>query len=214
VTTRGIIFAKAFKLNGSLWGEKNDPRFFDRMKQWFYGGFNKCAKLSKRHVSSIGQKLPPDWKVKVTSIINRVAAAQMPIPRSNGTFIHGVLDDFMANTDQVPIYVEGHSNTTWGLRESVGRRCVATAGKNKDRFTVQLTCFKSGRKAAPAPCGQKCGRKKTVTYDIYHNVPDWWGNHFPSNDEMYITVYPTANSNGDLTIDYVRNVFFGSWWNT
>ena len=62
-------------------------------------------------------------------------------------------------------------------------------------------------KAKPAPPGKNCGHKGTVTYAIYWNKEDLWGNKFPDPNDCYITVSATANSNGDLTIDYLNKVF-------
>jgi hypothetical protein len=72
----------------------------------------------------------------------------MPQQRGDGTFFGGVKDDDMGNTDQVPFYVEMMGSYQWGEKEDHSRRMVATAGKEHDRFTVQLTVFKSGRKAS------------------------------------------------------------------
>ena len=63
-------------------------------------------------------------------------------------------------------------------------------------------------KAAIAPPGKAHGRKGTVIYEICHDLPDKWGNHYPPKEKCYITVTPTANSNGDLTNDFVNKVFF------
>ena len=55
--------------------------------------------------------------------------------------------------------------------------------------------------------GQVCGGKNTITYEIHHNVPDKWGNHYPPKEKCYITVSKTANSSGELTLEYLDNVF-------
>ena len=146
VLTRGIIFRQALRIFPMLCGGKKNPRVFRALKSWFYGGYKKRCRLSKRRISSSGQKCPKNWKEKKASINARVAQAQMPFQRPDGSFRQGVVDDNMANTDQVPVYVEDHSNGQWGRRENHERRTVSTAGKEKDRFTAQLTCFKSGRK--------------------------------------------------------------------
>ena len=91
-----------------------------------------------------------------------------------------------------------------------------TGGKEKERFTTQLTVFKSGRKgkpyiifkAAPAPAGKRHGNKNSVTYEIYHDLPDKWGNRYPPKDECILAVSKTANSNEELTLDIVEKVFF------
>ena len=144
--TRGLIFRRAMLLDGSHCGGKFNPSLFNQLKKWFYGGFKSRAKLSRRKHSSVGQKLPKNWQDKAACIVRRVANAQMPTQRGDGSFCPGVTDDKMGNTDQVPIYIEMHQAYGWGDRESHERRMVSTAGKEKDRFTVQLTVFKSGRK--------------------------------------------------------------------
>ena len=52
----------------------------------------------------------------------------------------------MGNTDQLPVYIEDHIKGTWVMREDHTRRTVGTAGKEKDRFTDQLTVFKDDTK--------------------------------------------------------------------
>ena len=63
-------------------------------------------------------------------------------------------------------------------------------------------------KSKPAPNGNPCGRKGTVTYEIHHNIKDKWVNEYPSTEECYITVSPTANSIGDHTLEDIKKVFF------
>ena len=110
VVTRGIMFRKSLELYPGHCGGRADPKCFARLKKWFYGGFKKRCRLSKRRVSSTGQKLPKDWRAKKASIMNRVAGAQMPTQRANGSFRPGVEDDKMGNTDQMPLYIEDHHN--------------------------------------------------------------------------------------------------------
>ena len=50
--------------------------------------------------------------------------------------------------------------------------------------------------------------KNTVTYEIEHNIPDRWGHKYPPKDECHITVFKTASSNGERTVEYHENVFF------
>ena len=47
-----------------------------------------------------------------------------------------------------------------------------------------------------------------MTYEIHHNLKDKRGNEYPSTEECYITVSPTANSSGDHTLEYLKKVFF------
>ena len=75
VTMRGIIYYCALEIDPKHCGGKDSQNVFERLKKWFYGGFNKRCKLSKRRISSTGQKLPLDWKEKTSLIIQRVANA-------------------------------------------------------------------------------------------------------------------------------------------
>ena len=82
----------------------------------------------------------------VERIIDSVSQKQMPQQRPYGSFHPGVMDANMGNTDHVPVYIEDHSKGTWFMSEDHTRRTVGTAGKDKDRFTAQLTVFKDGTK--------------------------------------------------------------------
>ena len=82
----------------------------------------------------------------VEHIIDRVSQKQMPQQRPDRSFRPGVTDAKMGNTYQVPVYIEDHSKGTWFMREDHTWRTVGTAGKEKDRFTSQLTVFKDGTK--------------------------------------------------------------------
>ena len=68
----------------------------------------------------------------------------MPQQRPDGYFHPGVTDTKMGNTYQVMLCIEDHSKGTWVIREDHTRRTMGTAGKEKDRFTDQLTVFKDG----------------------------------------------------------------------
>ena len=63
-------------------------------------------------------------------------------------------------------------------------------------------------KAAEAPPGKARGRKGTVTYEIYHDLPDQWRNQYPLKEKCYAMVSKTANSSGDLPIDFINIDFF------
>ena len=214
--TRGIVFRQAMQLDPTFMGGLRSHNHFKKLMAWFYLGFKKRHKLSRRKISSCGQKLPKDWKKKSHNIVRRIAHRQMPRQRADGSFQQGAADDFVGNSDHVPFWIESHSNHQWGEKEVHHRRLVKTAGKEKDRFTVQLTVFKSGRKAPPfiifkaarAPPGKPCGRKGTVTHEIHHDLPDRWGNKYPPKDKCVITVSATANSSGELTCEIMDKVFF------
>jgi hypothetical protein len=62
-------------------------------------------------------------------------------------------------------------------------------------------------KAQPAPAGKRHGRSNSVTYEIYHNLPDRWGNKYPDKSKCWITVATKASANTTTTIDYLDNVY-------
>ena len=68
----------------------------------------------------------------------------MPQQRTDGSFHPGFTDANMGNKYQVPVYIEYHSEGTWGMREDHNRRTVGSDGKEKDRFIAQLTVLKYG----------------------------------------------------------------------
>ena len=70
VVTRGVIFDKALEVHPGHCGGKTDPDVFAKLKNWFYTGFNKRCKLSKRRISSTGQKLAKNWREKRARIVN------------------------------------------------------------------------------------------------------------------------------------------------
>ena len=63
-------------------------------------------------------------------------------------------------------------------------------------------------KAARVKGGADCGRKGSVTFEIFHNEADQWGNFYPNPEGVYITVSPIANSSGELTLEYLDEVYF------
>ena len=120
--TRTIIFNQILKIDPTFLGGRDDPKIFKKLKSWFYGRFTKRAKLSKRVISSAGQKLPKDWEEKWQSIVASTSNVQMPKQqRADGTYQPGVKDDDLGNTDQVPVRVEEVSNGQWGRREDHDR---------------------------------------------------------------------------------------------
>ena len=131
----------------------------------------------------------------------------------------GVSDANMGNSDHLPVWVEGFGNHTWGDKSGEKRRSARTGGKEKERFTVQLTCYKNGDKGRPfiifkaarAPKGKEYGNKKSVTYEIAKNLPDKWGNDYPPRDDCYITVPPLPILVGSSVLKYSRIAEWMSW---
>ena len=48
-------------------------------------------------------------------------------------------------------------------------------------------------KAVPAKEGRDCGNKRSVTYEIFHNLKDKWGHYYPDRTKVYITVSGALN---------------------
>ena len=80
---------------------------------------------------------------------------------------------------------------------------------------MQLTCLKSGRKiptfiffkvASPSPNNNQ--RRNTVAYELKHRLDDNARNKYPPDNYLYITCSKTENSNGELTIEILREVIF------
>eukprot|EP00957_Ditylum_brightwellii_P131189 10006193-Ditylum_brightwellii.AAC.1 len=167
------------EIDPSFKGGVNSYCFFDHMKNWFYFGFNRRHNLSRRKISSTGQKLLNDWEDKRANIVARVAKCQTPCKRVDGSFAPFVEDDDFGNSNQVPIYIKMHGNYQWGLKNCKERRMIKTTGKEKDRITLQLTIFKSGRKGrimiifkAASPPKVTTPRRNTVAYEMQHRLPD------------------------------------------
>ena len=85
-------------------------------------------------------------------LITRVFCHQIPLPRPDGSFIPGASNKYIINSDHVPVWIEAHGNYQWGDKNSHLRRHIKTVGKEKDRFTVQLTISKPGDKASVTYC--------------------------------------------------------------
>ena len=62
--------------------------------------------------------------------------------------ISGVRDANFVNTDHVPIWYESVGNYSWCKQDS-GHRSVKTGGKEKDRFTCQISIGEVGMKCIP-----------------------------------------------------------------
>ena len=76
-------------------------------------------------------------------------ARQKPEKKLDGsTRIAGVRDAHFCNTDHVPVWYESVGTYSWG-KKSGGIRHIRTGGKEKDRFTAQLSIGKDARKLIP-----------------------------------------------------------------
>ena len=101
--------------------------------------------MSWCRISGASRKLPPDWQEKVNSIVRRVAKAQTDTKNDDGALVPAVPDDRFCNTDHIPMYKEDVGKYSWSEKNSGGRQ-IRTGGAEKERFTVQPTITKSGKK--------------------------------------------------------------------
>ena len=77
---------------------------------------------------------------------SRVASKKRVTKRPDGSNkVEGVKDKYWFNTDHVPLWYKSVGSYTWILKYS-GFQNVKTGGKEKDRFTEQLSIAKSGNK--------------------------------------------------------------------
>ncbi len=147
--SRTMIFRKVMELDPKYNGGPKAEGFMEKMKKWFYKGFKVRAGLSVRKIAGAGQKIPDGWEGMMRRITTNVRDLQKVETRPDGSrIIAGVQDRHFVNTDHVPMPIEGVGNFSWGKKNS-GRRHVKTAGKEKDRFTCQLSIAKDGTKLIP-----------------------------------------------------------------
>lgn len=147
--SRTMIFRRVLEIDPKFKGGVSSDGHLSRMKKWFYYGFKVRNGLSNRKICGAGQKLPDNWETKLTNMHARVRAQQDPEMRTDGTVrIRGVKDAHFCNTDHVPVWFESVGNYSWG-KKTGGRRHVRTGGKEKNRFTAQLSITKDGRKLIP-----------------------------------------------------------------
>jgi len=147
--SRTMVFRKVLENDPKFCGGVKSDGYLDRMKTWFYYGLKIRFDLSNRKIAGAGQKLPDNWEQALVDMRGKVRAKQQPVRRADGTVrIDGVKDAYFCNTDHVPVWYESVGNYSWGKKNS-GRRHVRTGGKEKDRFTAQLSVGKGGKKLIP-----------------------------------------------------------------
>ena len=78
-----------------------------RLKEWFYYGFNRYYNLSNRRISSVGQKLPKDWKTHLSNLICCIDFEHQPLKvnfDSTTVMVPGIEDNNYVNFDHVPVW--------------------------------------------------------------------------------------------------------------
>ena len=144
-----MVSCKVLEIDPKFCGGVTSEGYLERLKTWFYYGLKVRFDLSNRKIAGAGQKLPNNWEQALIDKRGKVRAKQQPVRRVDGSVrIDGVKDDHFCNTDYVPVWYESVGNYSWGKKSS-GRRHVRTGGKEKDRFTAQLSIGKGGKKLIP-----------------------------------------------------------------
>ena len=175
--------------------------------------------LSYCRIAGASRKLPQDWMEKKQRINNTVEETQLD-KWVDGIKIPGIVDQRWVNSDHVPFTIECVGDFSWGERNTGGAQ-VGTGGYEKQRFTVQLSITKDGRKLpvffifkGAAPQKGKDGqpppplRANSVSRELAHCLPDKFGNHYPPADKAVLRCAPKANSNQELTKDILESVIF------
>ena len=129
-----------------------------------------------------------------------------------GLLIPSIGDDQLVNRYHVPVYRDLPGNYSWGPI-NYGNTQIATGGAEKECFTVQLSCLKSGRKLRPiiifkgAPA-HAFSSTRSIVVEIRDMLPDNAGNMYPSRNKIHIITKKTANLTGGVTMDCLRDVIF------
>ena len=68
----GIVFHKALCIYPKHSGGKSNNKIFTALKSWFYGGFKKREKLSKRRISYTGMIQWPQSPSRQIPVVRRL----------------------------------------------------------------------------------------------------------------------------------------------
>lgn len=212
--SRGVMFREAHKINPSF---ANNGRMKE-LKNWLYYGFRRRANLSYTRSSGAGQKMPKDWEPKKQTINDAVNRTMLPhVVEIDGSDVTiAAPPSAVVNTDHVPVNREAPSEYTWDKKNS-GRRPIRTGGKEKERFTVQLSVrfSRKDNKLPPliiwkANPNANPDHRNTVLYEITHrdspDAEDKAGNKHPPKEKVAMAVSETANSSGELTVHILNEV--------
>ena len=82
-------------------GPSLSANYFATIKIWFQKGFNKSFKLSCTRIAGASRKFPADWRIKVASMIRRVASSQV-CKRCRNNLVPPIVDRNVTNTYNVP----------------------------------------------------------------------------------------------------------------
>ncbi|CAM9303213.1 unnamed protein product, partial [Hapterophycus canaliculatus] len=116
--------------------------FEKKFKRWYYR-FLKRHRFSIRRKTSVGQKKPEGWEGKAWAFIQKLRARLLHHAKE-AILVFGIL----YNMDQTPIQAEMPQETTVAPTGAKDAR-IATAGKEKLRYTVVLAVRGDGQKVKP-----------------------------------------------------------------
>ena len=108
----------------------------------------------------------------------------------DGVLIPTIGDGQIFNIDHVLVYRDLPENYSWGTI-SYGNTQIVTGGAEKERFTVQFSCLKSGRKLRPiiifkgAPV-HACSSTRYIAVEIRDRLPDNAGNMYPAQNKIHM----------------------------
>ena len=197
-----MMVIRAFLLvNPGMHGGKNHPTFMKNCVNMYYR-FLRRHNLSTRRVTSVGQKLPPGWEEDWDAFEESVLAART-LP--NGDLIPA---DQVGNMDQTPVYIEEVGKYT--VNEKGESASVGTAGKEKERVTVELCVFGSGRKVIPnahfkGVTAPKRQNRSNIAYQISDAHRAEFG--FPPKSQINLMVNPKAYASDKTLTPWVHQVW-------
>ena len=200
--SRLVVLRTFLQLNPAMFGGKSAVGFIVKMNRLFYA-FLKRHGLSIRAITSVGQKLPVGWETKWDEFEARMLECRRLEP---GDLIP---PSCVWNMDQTPVYIEEVGKTTVNVKGEKSA-AVRTAGKEKERVTVQLTVNAMGGKLPPDAIfkgleAPKRVDKRTITYQIMPENREAFG--YPSRSLISLQVNPKGYSNESVMKKWVNESF-------
>ena len=145
--TRKITFRKVIEVLPMFKSGIDSSTFLKYATNWFYSGFNPGYNLRYIRIFGASIELPQGWEERVRSIITHVGIRQVP-KVVNGITISAIGNYSFASSDHIPVYRNLPGDYSW-IESGSGNKQVVTGSEEKERYTVQLTCLKSGINMPP-----------------------------------------------------------------
>ena len=108
------------------------------------------------------------------------------------------------------MYRDLSGNYYWGTK-NCGNVPIATGGAEKEQFTVQLSCLKSGKKYIPMIIFKgypltEWSIRNSIEVEPRYRLLDNSGNYHPPEDKVYLTSTKSASSSCEATVDAIWDV--------